>query len=271
MTAFKTFPGVSTEWALGDYQRFAKAALRDLGPQLVAACEIGPGAQVLDVATGTGNAAIAAATRGAEVVAADVSSDAFLDGKVEAAARGVAVEWVEADTQDLPFPDSSFDVVTSSSGAVFAPRHQDVADELIRVVRPGGTLGLITWTRRSWICEILATLASYVPPPPDSLPVRLWANEDHVLWLFGDRISTFETTTHRLRLTAPTPTHFIEFFETSFAPIQSTFAALLDHPQRAAALHIDLLDLAERLNLAPAGEPAEYLFEYVVMKATTAA
>ncbi|MGY2062815.1 class I SAM-dependent methyltransferase, partial [Nocardia gipuzkoensis] len=173
MTAFKAFPSVSTEWALGDYHRFARAALWDLGPQLVAVCDIRPGTQVLDVATGTGNVAIAAAASGAEVVASDITVENFIDGKVEAAARGVAVEWVEADAQDLPFPDSSFDVVTSSVGAIFAPRHQDVADELIRVARPGGRLGLIAWTRRSWICEILSVLNYYVPPPPQALPARL--------------------------------------------------------------------------------------------------
>ncbi|MCM6775531.1 methyltransferase domain-containing protein [Nocardia sp. CDC159] len=262
---------MSSTWALGDFHRFAKTALGELGPQLVTACGVGPGMRVLDVGTGSGTVAIDAAWAGAEVVGTDISEQNFSDGRLEALAQGVEIDWIEADAQDLPFPDSSFDVITSSAGAIVAPRHQDVADEFVRVVRPGGTLGLIAWTRRSWICEILATLAYYAPPPPDALPPWLWSNRDHVLWLFGDRIATLEATTRSFRLTAPSPTHFIEFFETSFAPIQTAFADLLDHPERAAALHADLLDLAARSNLGAPGAPAEYLFEYELMRATATA
>ncbi|WP_228816625.1 class I SAM-dependent methyltransferase [Nocardia transvalensis] len=271
MTASHVSLDISSVWALGDYHRFAKTALWDLGPTLATACGIRPGMRVLDVAAGTGNAAIAAALAGAEVTASDITVENFTAGRAEALAHGVELEWVEADAQDLPFPDSSFDVVTSSVGAVFAPRHEDVADELVRVTKPGGTIGMICWTRRSWICEVLATLAHYDPPPPESLPPRLWGNKDHVLWLFGDRISALDLTPGSFRLIAPTPGQFIEFFETAFGPILGAFAALLDRPQRAAALHLDLLDLADRLNLGTPGGPAEYLFEYVVLTATTAA
>src|ERR1700754_2205716 len=134
--------GQRAMWALGDYHEFARRALWGFGSELVEACAIGPGQRVLDVAAGSGNVAIRAAQAGAEVVASDLTPENFETGRREAAAHGVQIEWVEADAEALPFADGEFDVVTSAFGAVFAPRHQVVADELLRVCRPGGTIGL---------------------------------------------------------------------------------------------------------------------------------
>ncbi|MBF6060682.1 class I SAM-dependent methyltransferase [Nocardia terpenica] len=270
MTASTSPVDESNDLALGDYHRFARAALGELGAELVTACDIGPGTRVLDIGTGTGHVALAAALSGAEVVTVDTDVDNCTACRAEALRREVDLEWARADAQDLPFPDSSFDIVVSSGSATFLPAHQDVADELLRVTRPGGVIGMTCWTRRSWICEILATLAHYDPPAADALPARLWSSKEHLLWLFGDRIADLDLTAHSFRRTAPTPAQFIEFFETAFDPILTAFTAMADHPERAAALHTDLLDLADRRNLAEPDRPAEYLFEYVVLTATAA-
>src|ERR671917_714342 len=121
-------------WALGDYPSMVETFLLPLGPRLVGACEIGPGMRVLDVAAGTGNASIPAAQRGAEVVASDLTPELLDAGRARAEAEGVELEWAEADAENLPFEDGSFDVAMSAIGAMFAPMHQKVADELVRVV-----------------------------------------------------------------------------------------------------------------------------------------
>ena len=133
-------------WASGDYPSMVETFLLPLGPRLVAACGIGPGMRVLDVAAGTGNASIPAAQAGAEVTATDLTPALLDAGRSRAEAAGVALDWVEADAERLPFEDASFDVVMSSIGVMFAPHHQDAADELVRVCRPGGTIGLLSWT-----------------------------------------------------------------------------------------------------------------------------
>jgi len=153
-------------WALGDYHTFATELVWDVGPVLVDACGIGPGQRVLDVAAGTGNVAIRAAEAGASVVASDLTPENFAAGRREAKARGAEVEWVEADAEDLPFGDAEFDAVTSSFGAMFAPDHQRVADELVRACRPGGTIGMANFTPEGLAGEFFGLFAEYAPPPP---------------------------------------------------------------------------------------------------------
>ena len=178
-------------WALGDYHTFAKQTVWELGPVLVEACGISAGQRVLDVATGTGNVAIRAAEAGAEVVASDLTPENFEAGRREARACGVELEWVEADAEALPFGDGEFDVVTSSFGAMFAPDHQKVADELLRVCRPGGTIGLLAFTPEGLGAEFFEAFARYAPPPPPgALPPILWGSEEHVRELFGDRVDS---------------------------------------------------------------------------------
>ena len=157
MAAETTAP--STVWALGDYHRFAKAMVWSVGPELVAACGVDHGQRVLDVAAGSGNVAIRAAQTGATVVASDLTPESLAAGEREARSLGVELEWVVADAQALPFADAEFDVVTSAFGAMFAPHHQAVADELLRVCRPGGTIGLASFTPDGGVGEFFGVFA----------------------------------------------------------------------------------------------------------------
>ena len=150
-------------WGLGDYHRFATTMIWGFGPELVAACDLGPGMRVLDVAAGTGNVALRAVEAGAEVVASDLEPAQLAAGRRVAAELGLALEWAEADAAALPFADDAFDVVVSAAGAIFAPRQQDVADELVRVCRPGGTIGMINFTPGSMVDAFFAVFGRHAP------------------------------------------------------------------------------------------------------------
>jgi SAM-dependent methyltransferase len=183
--------GQRAMWAGGDYHEFARRSLWEFGQKLVEACAIGPGQRVLDVAAGTGNVAIRAAQRGAEVVASDLTPENFEAGRREAAAHGVRLDWVEADAEALPFADGEFDVVTSAFGAVFAPHHQRVADELVRVCRPGGTIGLTAPAlpaARAGHARMLADMPSMF----GAVSPLQWCDSEHVSRLFGERVDSLE-------------------------------------------------------------------------------
>jgi ubiquinone/menaquinone biosynthesis C-methylase UbiE len=140
--------------------------LLPLGQTLVEACGVTAGMRVLDVAAGTGNASIPAAKAGADVTASDLTPELFDAGRQRAEAEGVELAWVQADAENLPFEDQSYDVVMSSIGAMFAPHHQEVADELVRVCRPGGTIGILNWTPDGMIGALFRTMGPFAPPPP---------------------------------------------------------------------------------------------------------
>jgi SAM-dependent methyltransferase len=207
-------------WASGDYPSMVETFLLPLGPQLVAACGIGPGMRVLDVAAGTGNASIPAAQAGADVVASDLTPELFDAGRQRAAGAGVELDWVQADAERLPFEDASFDVVISSIGVMFAPHHQDAADQLVRVCRPGGKIGLLSWTPEGMIGGLFRMMKPFAPPPPPGAqPPPLWGGEDHVRELFGDRVEfgTFERGV--LDVTAfERPHDWAEHFRTKYGP-----------------------------------------------------
>ena len=255
-------------WALGDYHTFAKQTVWELGPVLVEACGISAGQRVLDVATGTGNVAIRAAEAGAEVVASDLTPENFEAGRREARACGVELEWVEADAEALPFGDGAFDVVTSSFGAMFAPDHQRVADELLRVCRPGGTIGLLAFTPEGLGAEFFGAFARYAPPPPPgALPPILWGSEEHVRELFRDRVDSLQMTRREYVERAASPRAYVELFEQTFGPIIALRAFLADQPERAAALDRDSLEFATRANRGAPEGPAEYHYEYLLVVA----
>lgn len=251
-------------WALGDYHRFAKETVWEGGQVLVEACGISPGQRVLDVAAGSGNTAIRAAEAGADVVASDLTPENFEAGKREAESRGVQLKWVEADAESLPFEDGEFDVVTSSFGALFAPNHQAVADEMLRVCRPGGTIGMLNFTPEGLISDFFNALAPYMPPPPPgALPPPLWGSEEHVRTLFGDRVESLAMNRRSYVERAKTPHDYREFFKETFGPVVAVYKSLAGELEREAALDRDFLDFADRTNTGPSGGPAEYRYEYL--------
>lgn len=254
-------------WALGDYHRFAQATVWELGPVLVGACGIRPGQRVLDVAAGTGNTAIRAAELGAQVVASDLTPENFEAGRREANARGVAVEWMEADAEALPFADGEFDVVTSSLGAIFAPNQQAVADELCRVCKRGGTIGMINFTPRA--DPFFDLLARHLPPSPGRWPPTSWGDEDHVRELFGDRVDTLALERRAYVERADTPKEYAALFRETFGPVVAIRNALASDAERLATFDRELLEFARTANEGPAGGPAEYPYEYLLVVART--
>jgi SAM-dependent methyltransferase len=207
-------------WASGDYPSMVETFLLPLGPRLVEACGIGPGMRVLDVGSGTGNAAIPAAERGAAVTASDLTPELLEAGRARAEAEGLELEWVEADAENLPFGDESYDVVMSSIGAMFAPHHQEVADELVRVCRPGGTIGMLNWTPEGMIGALFRTMGPFAPPPPPGAqPPPLWGGEDHVRELFGDRVDFHTLERDVLEITAfEHPHDYATHFKERYGP-----------------------------------------------------
>ncbi len=256
-------------WALGDYHAFAKETVWALGPELVGACRISPGDRVLDVAAGTGNVAIRAAEAGASVVASDLTPENFAAGRREAADRGVELDWAEADAQALPFDDRQFDVVTSCLGAIFAPDHQAVADELVRVCRPGGTIGMINFTPDGLAQEFFATFERYAPSPPGSLPPTMWGSEAHVRELFGDRVDSLDLTRKQYVERATSPREYLALFTRTFGPTIALRAALAEEPELAAAFDRESLEFATRASSGPPDGPAEYRYDYLLVVAET--
>jgi ubiquinone/menaquinone biosynthesis C-methylase UbiE len=255
-------------WALGDYHAVATEIIQDLGPVLVDAVGIGTGDRVLDVAAGSGNVAIPAAATGASVVATDLTPELIDQGIVDARARGVELEWEVADAEHLPYPDDSFDVVTSCVGVMFAPHHQQSADELLRVCRPGGRIGLISWTPPGFIGQMFATMKPYVaPPPPGAQPPPLWGDVEHVRSLFGDRVSDITARQQALRVDRlADPTTFREYFKTNYGPTIAAYRGLAEEPERAAELDRALADLGDRFR----GADGSVEWEYLLVVATVA-
>jgi SAM-dependent methyltransferase len=235
-------------WALGDYPAVAAEVLPQLGEVLVSACDVAVGDEVLDVAAGSGNAAIPAALAGADVVASDLTPELFVAGRARAAERGADVEWVEADAEALPFITGQFGVVLSCIGVMFAPHHQAAADELVRVCRPGGTIGLLSWTPNGFVGQMFAAMTPFAPPsPPGALPPSLWGDPDHVRALLGDRVT--DVTTRRQTITVDrfsTTADWLTYFKVNYGPSVAVYRSLAADPERVVELDRELLTLASR-------------------------
>jgi len=225
-------------WASGDYPKLAAELVAPLGPVLVQATGIGPGDRVLDVASGTGNAAIPAARTGASVVASDLVPELLESGRADAAEHGVELEWREANAHALPFGDNEFDVVMSCIGVMFAPFHQQAAGELVRVTKPGGRIGLISWTPEGHIGQLWATMKPYAPPPPPSAqPPPLWGQEDHVRQLLGDRVTDLVTERRMLPVHHfPDGAAFRDYFKAVYGPTIAVYRNIEGEPDRVAEL-----------------------------------
>ena len=234
-------------WGLGDYAAVASHLVAALGPELVAATEIRPGDRVLDVATGTGNAALAAAAAGADVVASDLSPKLLEHGRRLAAERGVTLDWQEANAEALPFGDGEFDVVLSCIGVMFAPHHQQAADELVRVCRPAGTMGLVNWTPEGFIGQLFATMKPYVPaPPPGVSPPPLWGGDDYVRTLLGDRVTDMVAQRRVLSVDCfADGAAFRDYFKSNYGPTIAAYRGIAADADRVAALDAALARLGD--------------------------
>jgi SAM-dependent methyltransferase len=255
-------------WASGDYPSMVETFLLPLGPRLVEACGIAGGMRVLDVAAGTGNASLPAAQTGADVTASDLTPELLEAGRRRAEAAGLTLEWVEADAENLPFEDESFDVVMSSIGAMFAPRHQDVADQLVRVCRPGGTIGMLNWTPEGMIGALFRTMGPFAPPPPPGAqPPPLWGSEDHVRELFGSRVELRLLERDMLDITAfARPRDYGEHFKAKYGPT-ITAQANARKAEREEEFDQALDAFCEEWNLGTQ-ESARFEQEYLVVVGT---
>lgn len=248
-------------WALGDYDRVATQVVAGLGPVLVAAARVAPGDRVLDVAAGSGNATLPAAEAGATVTALDLTPELVTIGRERSAERGLSVDWREGDAEHLPFPDGSFDVVMSCIGAMFAPFHQPVADELIRVTAPGGRLAMINWTPEGLVGHLFAALKPFAATAPaGATPPPRWGDEQHVADLFADRVTDllFERRTLVVDRFA-SGAEFRDFFARNYGPTIAAYRNVADDPERAAELDRALADVGDRFGAGTGRSEWEYL------------
>lgn len=254
-------------WSKGDFAMVANL-VHFPAERLAEALDLVPGERVLDVASGSGNAAIAAARRTwGNVVSSDYVPALLERGRERAAAERLEIEFVEADAQALPFEDGSFDVVTSIYGAMFAPDQQKTADELLRVVKPGGRIGMGNWCPDGAVGTMFKTISKHAPPPPGVPSPLLWGTEEHLRELFGDRVSDLRVERRTSRQPFRSPDHYIEFFRTYFGPTQMAYERV--GPEGEGALTDDLRSFLEAANKA--GERAMVLEgDYLEVIATRA-
>jgi ubiquinone/menaquinone biosynthesis C-methylase UbiE len=232
-------------WSSGDFHAVAtRIALT--ADSLVDTADLQAGWRVLDVATGSGNAAIAAARLGCVAVGVDYVPSLLDRGRIRAVAEGLDLELVEGDAEDLPFPDASFDAVTSVFGSMFAPNHAKAAAELLRVCRPGGTIALASWTPDGFIGELFRTVAGHVPPPAGVPSPMLWGTEAHLRELFGEGISSLEVEERTFTFRFRSAEEFVSFFREWYGPTLKAFAALEGEAQQA--LQRDLIELVRRFD-----------------------
>lgn len=256
-------------WASGDYPTLASDLIWSLGRTLVDATGVHPGDRVLDVAAGSGNAAIPAALRGATVVASDLAPELFEVGRRRATEAGAELEWREGDAEALPFGDDAFDVVTSCLGVMFAPHHQVAADELVRVTRSGGRIGLLSWTPEGFIGEMFKVMKPFAAPLPEGAqPAPLWGDEQHVRELLGDRVTDVAAIRRTVTIDRfDTPQAFRDYFKTHYGPTIAVYGRIAEDPDQVATLDSALVDLARAHGLGSSGGAMEW--EYLLLTAVT--
>jgi SAM-dependent methyltransferase len=253
-------------WASGDYHAVVTDLVAPVGEALVDAAAIKRGDLVLDVAAGSGSVAIPAARAGARAIASDLTPELFEAGQKWAAELGVQLTWETADAEALPYPEGEFDAVLSALGVMFAPHHQSAAEELVRVCRPGGTIGLASWTPAGFVGQMFATMKPYAPPPPGAQPPPLWGSEDHVRELLGDRVDQVHTEKRNLRVSYfATPEAFRDYFKINYGPTISTYRFIADDPDRVATLDQDLVELGRRFDVGTDSTVLDW--EYLIFTA----
>ena len=246
-------------WSAGDYA-VVGTTLQIVGETLCEALDLRAGDRVLDVAAGNGNATLAAARRWCDVVSTDYVGALLARGQARASAEGLAVQFQEADAENLPFSDGSFDVVLSTFGVMFTPNQERAASEMARVCKSGGKIGLANWTPSSFIGELFKLMGRYIPPPAGVKSPSLWGTEERLRELFGDRIATLETVRKNFVFRYRTPQHWLDTFRSYYGPVQKAFNAV--GATREEALAADLIRLVQQFNRADDGAmvlPSEYL------------
>lgn len=236
-------------WGSGDYA-VVGTTLQIVGESLCEAIDLRSNQRVLDVAAGNGNATLAAARRFAEVVSTDYVAALLERGRARANADHLAVTFKEADAEALPFDDASFDVVLSTFGVMFTPNQEQAAQEMLRVVRPGGKIGLANWTPESFIGQLFRTIGKYVPPAPGLKSPALWGTRAHVEALFGPEAAVAGESRHFV-FRYKSPSHMLEIFRSYYGPVLKAFAAI-DPPARES-LEKDIRALMDRFNTARDG------------------
>lgn len=246
-------------WASGDFARIGNLMVL-MGERLCEAVDLRAESKVLDVATGSGNAAISAARRFCEVRGVDYVPELIEYARTRAEIEQMEVAFEVGDAENLPYPDASFDVVLSTIGVMFAPNQEKAASELLRVCRPAGKLGLANWTPDGFIGNMFRTVGKHAPPPAGVKPPPLWGTGERIEDLFGDEVSSLETTRRSFIFRYPSVAHYIEYHRTYFGPIRKAFEVL--DPAGQGALVRDLEDLLDRWNTSGDGTlvvPGDYL------------
>lgn len=251
-------------WSSGDYSVIG-TSLQIVGESLAEAMDLRAGQRVLDVAAGNGNATLAAARRHCDVVSTDYVGALLRRGQARAEADGLQVEFREADAESLPFGDASFDAVMSTFGVMFTPDQERAAAELARVCRPGGKIGLASWTPASFIGELFKIVGRRVPPPAGVRPPSSWGTEERLHELLEGRIAGFEAQRRHFVFRYRSAEHWLDTFRSWYGPIHKAFAALDGDGQ--AGLARELTELVARFNRADDSMvvPSEYL-EVVIQR-----
>jgi ubiquinone/menaquinone biosynthesis C-methylase UbiE len=252
-------------WSAGDYA-VVGATIQLVGESLAEAADIRAGERVLDVAAGNGNATLAAARRFAEVTSTDYVEALLRKGADRARAEGWNVAFQTADAEALPFADCSFDVALSTFGVMFTPDHAKAAQEMLRVVRSGGRIGLANWTPEGFIGQLFKLLGRYVPRTPGLQPPALWGTETHIVELFGREAGDIRTERKKFLFRYRSAAHWLQVFRDYYGPMNRAFAAFDDAGRRQ--LEADIIALLDRLNVGGSSSlvvPGEYL-EVVIVK-----
>lgn len=253
-------------WASGDFAIIG-TTLQIVGESLAEAADVRAGERVLDVAAGNGNASLAAARRFARVTSTDYVPHLLEKGAARARAEGVEISFEVADAENLPFADGAFDVVLSTFGVMFAPEHHRAAQELLRVTRSGGRIGLANWTPEGFIGELFGVVGSFVASPPGTRSPALWGSEPYIVELFGPQASELRCVRRHFNFRYRSAEHWIEVFRSFYGPTHKAFGAL--DVARQSQLSAAIAELLGRRNVAGAESlvvPGEYL-EIVITKA----